>query len=839
MTSPEVVESNKGRPMYCTYDFVVHPNDPGDIIGIEMTRMSIGYYVNATTCFEGFIQIIDGTYDTRQSNRENPGFFCGGPQRTHFFYSETKSLRLVFSTMKHDHNANFELRFRTYTKKEASVRYGKFGVGSRGSPIAGTYCNKEFLNCDSARNCLALSPGFPGIYLRNLTCRYHFMWDGMDNQVRVSNPALFVVGGPPCDDPYFCDTTAVLTRDDCQGRDYVRFYDGKTTDAQVIATFCGKGQVPDIVSSGKHMLIEFVTTVAGQFLDNGFQFLSHFVPNFYRVPSSRIVNSKCDWIFYGRMISSGQLNSVDHWYPPNTMCTFKFDGLQNQRILLYFTSFDTVYNDSCETNITLYDAHRVDKYKLEAVFCGHSRPKLCPQETQLGEKKGCGHDQRYVSSGPTYFLVFHGTRGSLTGDEFKYKIMYEFINTTVSQFTSEMPGPVAEGSVSTSVRSGKCNVEYVSWTSIERKGNFSSPTNPLLYGPGGNSVLRCKYTFRGLQFERVKITLNDLHLRNYRGCGKTAEGKCMSLKGRGSSVNTLTIIDGATQTSVTYMCFCNSAMELLPIRYTSLTHHVKLVFDISNITVREDSKTYNFSADYEFVVFDCGQTNFRGKQGLLFSPNITGALRCKWTISVSAGKYVYIRFLDFYFQGHCETNRLRFYQPNASVPYAEVCSGSFQPEIFSKGWNEHEMVDSRFTSHQVIVEMTADDPTGRFHILWSEVSKKVARQKEGNIERVTNQDCDFECPDGKTCVAEELVCNGIRNCPDVRQPDNTIVQQRMSMELFLDDESGGDCDTDQSLLYLLLGAVSVVGILFITVLIYCIYRCCNYEKKEPRYLYRK
>ncbi|XP_014666798.1 PREDICTED: uncharacterized protein LOC106808551 [Priapulus caudatus] len=838
LSSPVVTEANKGRPLYCFYDFLIHPNDEGDIIGLEVTSMDVGTYTDSGKCENGFMQIIDGVYDARQNNRQHPGYFCGNPQRPHFFYSETKSIRLVFSTPKYDHNVLLQLRYRTYTKKDASVRFGKFGVGDRGRHVDATYCDMEFINCDSARNCLVLSPGFPGIYPRNLTCRYHLMWDGMDNQVRISNQALFVVGGPPCDDPYFCDTTAVLTRDDCDGRDHVRFYDGETTAATVIGTFCGKGQVPDVVSSGKHMVVEFASTRDGRFLDNGFQFRSHFVPNFYRVPSSRIVNAKCDWIFYGSMISSGQLNSVDHWYPPGTVCTFRFAGLPNQRVLLYFTSFDTVYNDSCATNITLYDAQRADRYKLEAVFCGHSRPKLCPQETQLGEKKGCGRDQRYVSSGSDYLLAFYGTRGSLTGDEFEYKIMYEFINTTVTHFASAMPGPVAEGSLSADDTAGSCNVHYDSWgAATRRRGNFSSPTNPLFYGPGGNTRLRCKYTFRGLSFERLKITLHELHLRNYRGCDRTAEGRCLSLQGRDADVNTLTIVDGSHSNTV---CLCNSGSELYPVGYTSLTHTVDVFFEIANITVRDDSRTFNFSATYEFVVFDCGgQASFRGRQGLLFSPNVTSSLRCRWTISVSAGRFVYLRFLDFYFQGRCETNRLRFYEYNASVPYAEVCAGNFQPEIFSKGWDEHEMASTPTTSHRVIVEMVADDPAGRFHILWSEVSRKVTRQRKDDILRVTNQDCDFECPDGRTCIARELVCNGIRNCPDARATsEHSMVEERKSLELFLDDESGGDCDSDQSLLYLLLGAVSAVAVLFIVVVTYCIYRCCNYERKEPRYLYR-
>lgn len=45
-----------------------------------------------------------------------------------------------------------------------------------GNPVANTYCDRTFVNCDR-KKCLIRSPNFPGLYLRNFTCNFFIRQD--------------------------------------------------------------------------------------------------------------------------------------------------------------------------------------------------------------------------------------------------------------------------------------------------------------------------------------------------------------------------------------------------------------------------------------------------------------------------------------------------------------------------------------------------------------------------------------------------------------------------------------------------------------------------------------
>lgn len=151
-------------------------------------------------------------------------------------------------------------------------RYGQYSnlyPHRRGQPVPNTYCQRLFKDCAPGR-CFVQSPAYPGIYPRNLNCRYRI-------SVRQSLVGLdlvfFDVDGLRCDNLLMCFPRPISREpSDCLF-DYVRIHDGPTDDHPVIATLCGRGRLKsNIVASGSEMLVTFVTSPAGPLLNTGFHF---------------------------------------------------------------------------------------------------------------------------------------------------------------------------------------------------------------------------------------------------------------------------------------------------------------------------------------------------------------------------------------------------------------------------------------------------------------------------------------------------------------------------------------------------------------------------------------
>jgi hypothetical protein len=66
---------------------------------------------------------------------------------------------------------DFKLNYRFLRRAEASLRFGSKNDVERGVLVPGTYCDRVFTRCD-VRKCRLQSPNFPGVYPRNVTCRY-------------------------------------------------------------------------------------------------------------------------------------------------------------------------------------------------------------------------------------------------------------------------------------------------------------------------------------------------------------------------------------------------------------------------------------------------------------------------------------------------------------------------------------------------------------------------------------------------------------------------------------------------------------------------------------------
>lgn len=138
-------------------------------------------------------QIVDGNAKTDVSNRKEPGLFCGESEQPQTFMSETSFVKVVFHSDNFTDQTYFSFDTRAEQQLVVYLRYGQHPElypNRRGEVVQGWVCYfKVTITCDDLRNfssycerifrdcrlqtCYVQSPAYPGVYPRNLHCRYY------------------------------------------------------------------------------------------------------------------------------------------------------------------------------------------------------------------------------------------------------------------------------------------------------------------------------------------------------------------------------------------------------------------------------------------------------------------------------------------------------------------------------------------------------------------------------------------------------------------------------------------------------------------------------------------
>ncbi|KAK9718758.1 hypothetical protein QE152_g23014 [Popillia japonica] len=290
---------------------------------LTFDSFTLGRFVSFTSdgCPDGALQISE-------SNRPQVGgSWCGTSWGPSIYYSETNSVSIFVSLFRlskdqSGYNFDFRMEYKFLKRKSATVRYGggrsyvntteptvdessnnkntnditiidssgdvssgstsnnnKISTAQTTTPgedpefylgdlITGTYCSRIFSDCDRKR-CRLQSPNFPGVYPRNLTCYYAIR----QHEVLPGRHALIIVRQPKGQLISIRSQSALyglrhrVRRLYDEGSGDVTVYDGYTTRDPVILKFCGGGEaVPEAISSGHELLVEFSTSPYGTFL---------------------------------------------------------------------------------------------------------------------------------------------------------------------------------------------------------------------------------------------------------------------------------------------------------------------------------------------------------------------------------------------------------------------------------------------------------------------------------------------------------------------------------------------------------------------------------------------
>jgi hypothetical protein len=80
VSSPPVTDSNRGKPLHCTYRIRIRPPRDDWIVFVRLIRMKVGELsADREKCVGGYVQIVDGYRETNQSNKDNSGEYCWRP----------------------------------------------------------------------------------------------------------------------------------------------------------------------------------------------------------------------------------------------------------------------------------------------------------------------------------------------------------------------------------------------------------------------------------------------------------------------------------------------------------------------------------------------------------------------------------------------------------------------------------------------------------------------------------------------------------------------------------------------------------------------------------------
>lgn len=199
--------------------------------------------------------------------------------------------------------------------------------------------------------------------------------------------------------------------------------DGKMLE---ISKFCGEGQVPRILSRGRSIVVEFFAEKDGTVMHDGFQLSFQETEEGHALMTG--VDQNCEFVYRSSERTRENIKSLQSWYPPNTLCSYKFVGRSSERIYVHMKiirnepgqeytpqrrNFSLNY---CSGNeIAVYNGIEVNNSILMWSYCDVSHQDINNIQVPL------------TSSGNELLIQYYSAKGSYDGQEFTYTISYRFV----------------------------------------------------------------------------------------------------------------------------------------------------------------------------------------------------------------------------------------------------------------------------------------------------------------------------------------------------------------------------------------------------------------------------
>lgn len=670
------------------------------------------------------------------------GSFCGNlVGRSPVFYSigRNVSLTVTFPSLASSMSGVF-MTYRFLRRNYLSSHYLKVEHPNAyyGELVPGSYCDRMFNNC-SKRQCKIRTPGFPGFYLRNITCNYYIqenhnlrssdlipqihLSQRNEYKVRIYSgvvPSATVAGFTP----------GTLTTD-CAAGDVVRVFDGnlnETSERIVLQEFCGSGSLPSIVSSGPVITVQLVSAAHQQLVETHMEL--DVSVKFVSRNELRLTDGQCKFIIESGDRRAGEIYAPKHTLPAGTICTYLFKGRShNDKLWIYFTSYYApdrqpwIPEEKCDTSkLEMFDGPGNYSTSI-GTFCEKSSPKVCSHAHDFAyfiPQRPCKRDREsYLSSGSDFTLAYTTFKSSelTTSGLPTWSARYEFIDNTM--FGAPVGNAISEQAACEGCDDRpSCDREFYSIDRASQmstrpkgiqRGRFASPKNVFYFGRGGTADLSCTTTFHGTANELVRIRVERLSLKTETRCStqfdkNQARYVCTHRTQINSAYNRrrsaeIKVVETWKGLQIPVGCVCSTNTSL-PFELSSVGSSVSVTFSVSGMTPTEDFTEFYFDASFEFLpTTDCG--NSEVLQGNVGSAYLAGGAgqpanmnmpmhirsntykpqfqRCRWLIEARPRKYLYIKVNGGREQSDCPTeDRLLVYSGDQFQHVSQVCASTVQ-----------------------------------------------------------------------------------------------------------------------------------------------------------------
>ncbi|CAK1580186.1 unnamed protein product [Parnassius mnemosyne] len=730
-------------PFICNLNFTATGGNYGDIIQLTFDTFTVGKFVSFTSdgCPDGHMTIVE------RSPSPPTGQWCGSAWGYTVYFSESDSINMTLrldrlSQQGVGYNFDFKLAYKFLRRSEARLRYGNATVGAwRGERVPGTYCDRILSDCD-LRACRIQSPNFPGVYPRNATCTYRIE----HTKIPADKHVLLAVRQTNSHKIHIKDQIVKYDRsqrvlkiwDQCNVvQDYLTVWDGPTRDSPILVRLCGGDAVPDIVSRGPNMLLEFHTSP----YDNPF----HPVPLSY-LPGFELevqvlyvdkdshsyvrADDRCRFILRSSDKTSGILRNPRHSLPPNTSCVYFFQGRPNEIVWVSFVKYHAAGTDpagfdqqkDCSSQLTIWDGaapdadldrklDMSDKKLLLGSFCREESPRLCDHALLSNATRAtrpCAPSESYITTGPALTILQELRQGSALYPV-SFFLRYEFVDV------SEQGQPLTNSQ-------SACDRVFKSAQTYS--GRFQAPRAIFYYGRGGAQNLTCILRFEAKYGERIQLTFTNTYFGN-KYCNtykdsKTSRWICdkpikRTVGGEGYAQIMITEFpwEGVP---IQRDCLCTNRSEPLNI-HTLTAPVVEVNFTVTMMNITEDYDDFAFEGEFKFITTGPGDESvcssgwgdrrLRGSSGEIrlydkrqksisseivgdrnvISESVRAEVVCvhrPWLIEPGGdeitplqGRYLYMKLPGFEISPtskFCPTlNRLYIYEAHDTSKFREVC----------------------------------------------------------------------------------------------------------------------------------------------------------------------
>ncbi|KAG7212017.1 hypothetical protein KM043_011212 [Ampulex compressa] len=206
----------------------------------------------------------------------------------------------------------------------------------------------------------------------------------------------------------------------CVG-DYLAILESINGKVLEVSKFCGDGHVPRIVSRGRNVIVEFYAENDGTIMHDGFQ-LS--LQETEEPPGTKYENN-CEFVYKSSERSRENIRSPQSWYPPHTLCSYKFFGRSTEKISVHMKIIRNEQEHSpsrrnftlnyCPGNeIAVYNGIEANNSMLVWSYCDASHQNMNNIQVPL------------ISTGNELLIQYYSAKGSFDGQEFTYTISYRF-----------------------------------------------------------------------------------------------------------------------------------------------------------------------------------------------------------------------------------------------------------------------------------------------------------------------------------------------------------------------------------------------------------------------------